>query len=328
MIEKQAHEFLDKIFTHLNQNQVEIGHWEIDHLCYRTSSQENYELSKKLFEGLGRCLIESEVNGRLIATYKLEKAIHYKNWVIDLVEVPAPKPNKETVEGFEHIEVVIDEPFSVLQEKYQHLQLGTKGMSKDLNPELEIEFDDCAIKFHHQSLEQVINIEKNELVMAFLNESQILSQLKEYSPTISGTLPLNIQTPQSDLDILFQTNDLESFEKKAHVLFQSYEGYQLTHSEHQGLRSSVINFNYQSLPVELFAQEKVVFKQQANQHYLIEARLLKLLGNDFIEKVKELKLQGMKTEPAFGEVLGLKEAYSELLELNKLSDSELLIRYS
>lgn len=327
MIEKQAQEFLDKIFNHLNQNQVEIGNWEIDHICYRTSSQDNYQTSKQMFEKLGICLIESEVNGRLIATYKLDQPIHYKSWIIDLVEVPAPKPNKETIEGFEHIEVVIDEKFSTMIEKYSHLNLATKGMSKDLNPELEIEFDDCAIKFHHQCLEQVINIEKNKKVLSFLEETQILSKLKEFSPTISGTLPLNIHTPESDLDILFEVADLKSFEEVVTSLFKELDQFKTSYSEHQGMESLVVNFNYNDLPIELFAQNKAVFKQQANQHFLIEARLLKLLGKDFRLKIQDLKSKGIKTEPAFGEVLKLNEPYADLIELNKLSDFELKAKF-
>ena len=157
----QVQPFLDKVFHEIKNAKIDLNDWEIDHVCYRTSSLENYEASKNYFSTLGELLIEGEVNGRPIATYKLHKPIAYKNYLIPLVEVPAPKSGKITEEGFEHIEIVIDIPFEKIQSLYPNCNFETKGLSKELNPELEIEFPDCAIKFHHQSLEKVIEIEKS-----------------------------------------------------------------------------------------------------------------------------------------------------------------------
>lgn len=154
--------FLDKIFTHIEQNKIDIKDWPIDHICYRTSSLENYQESKKYFEQLGELLIESDVNGRPIASYKLYEPIKYKHYSIPVVEVPAPKKGKDTLEGFEHIELVMDANFNEIIDKYPHCKFDIKGLSKELNPELEIEFEDCAIKLHHQSLEEVIEIEKRQ----------------------------------------------------------------------------------------------------------------------------------------------------------------------
>ena len=161
MMINKAHQFLDKIFAQLKANQIELVDWPIDHLCYRTSSLDNYKEMKKVFSQLGVKLVESDVNGRAIATYKLHKPINYKNYVIPLIEVPAPKAGRFTAEGFEHIEVVIDIDFPELMRLYPHCQFEKKAMYKKLNPELEIEFGDCAVKFHHQSLEEIIRIEQS-----------------------------------------------------------------------------------------------------------------------------------------------------------------------
>lgn len=160
MIE-QVESFLDKVFKQIEKANIELKHWEIDHICYRTTSEKNYIESKNYFSTLGELLIESEVGGRQIATYKLENPIKYKSYNIPLVEVPAPKAGKITPEGFEHIEIVIDCSFDEILNQYPQCRFDKKGMDKNLNPELEIEFTDCAIKFHHKSLEEVIKIEKN-----------------------------------------------------------------------------------------------------------------------------------------------------------------------
>jgi len=160
----KAHIFLDKIFHTLKSNSIDIDGLEIDHICYRTSSPENYQDIKKVFAKLGECLIESNVGGRPIATYKLNEPIIYKGRTIPLVEVPAPKNGKARAEGYEHIEVVIDTSFEEIMKKYPHSNFDQKGLSKKINPELVIKFSDCAIKFHHQSLEKVIEMEKEGLV--------------------------------------------------------------------------------------------------------------------------------------------------------------------
>ena len=323
----QAHSFLDKVFDQLEKYQVDIKNWEIDHLCYRTSSEDNYLSAKEEFNKLGVCLTESEVNGRLIATYKLNKPVFYKKWIIDLVEVPAPKPNKETPEGLEHLEIVVDEAFEEIQKNNPNISFSTKGLGKELNPELEVKFEDCAIKFHHKSLEHIINIEENTQIASFLKESEILSSFKEFEPNISGTLPLGIQHADSDLDILFISDDLDAFVTKTTERFGKCKRFAAKIVEHQGRQSAVINFDFQNLPIELFCQNRNVFQQQANQHFLIEGRLLKVLGKDFKKKIVELKKDGIKTEPAFGQILGLSNPYADLIDLNKLSDMDLYNRF-
>jgi len=109
----QAKSFLQHLFAEIRNHKVELQpHWSIDHLCFRVESQESYERHKRTFSQFGAMLIESEVNGRMIATYK-----------IDVVELPAPKAGKVTPEGFEHIEVVVDEPSEKLIAQYPSKEL-------------------------------------------------------------------------------------------------------------------------------------------------------------------------------------------------------------
>lgn len=50
---------------------------------------------------------------------------------------------------------------------------------------------------------------------------------------------------------------------------------------------------------------------------IAEYRILKERGEDFKQKIIQLKQQGMKTEPAFGLLLGLENPYKDLLKLYK-----------
>ncbi len=159
-----ALDFLNRLFVEVKRNQIEILRtWEIDHLCYRVDSLSRYQELKEEFAKLGDLLIESEVNGRPIATYRLSEPIQFEGWRIDVVELPAPKPLKPTPEGFEHIEVVCDVPFAVLEKKYLHLQIDLSGLKKDFNQEFEIRLKAGSVKFHHISLGSVIETEKKTL---------------------------------------------------------------------------------------------------------------------------------------------------------------------
>lgn len=323
-LKNDSKDFLDSLFHKLNVLGVSLQHFEIDHLCYRTSSNQNYEDIKSKFSSLGELLIESEVGGRPIATYKLNGPIKYKDYVIDLVEVPAPKPGRQTQEGLEHIEVIIDESFENFILKYPEIDFNKKALSKDFNPELEIELDNCAVKFHHKSLEHIINIEKNHKITNFLGETKTLEIFKKFNPCISGTIPLGIETETSDLDILFSSNDSQKFLSLCNEHFSHLTGYNCYESEYQGLNAIIVNFTYNDLDIELFMQDKDSFQQQANLHFLIEGRLLKLLGSEFKEKIQLLKQRGIKTEPAFGQVLNLNQPYQDLIQLHYKSDRELI----
>jgi len=160
---QQAQEFLSKLFNLIKENSVQIHDWKIDHICYRTSSESHYQEMKKTFETYGELLIESDVNGRMISTYKLFKPILFQHYSIPLVEVPAPKMGKTTIAGFEHAEFVANISFEEIEKQNTHLSFDKKGTLKTINPELAVSLGDLAIKFHHQSLEQVIEIEKNHL---------------------------------------------------------------------------------------------------------------------------------------------------------------------
>lgn len=155
-----AVEFLGKAFIELENNKIDFNDFiEIDHLCWRTNSIEEYNLIKNKFSQFGTCLIESIVGGRPIATYKLNSPIRFKEYTIGLIEVPSPKIGKVTKSGFEHFEIVTNETFDNLEVKYSHLNLDLSGLKKSINKEFEIIFKDFAIKFHHQSLEKVIDDE-------------------------------------------------------------------------------------------------------------------------------------------------------------------------
>lgn len=320
-----ANTFLQRVFDELvRHNFILEKHWHIDHLCYRTSTQENYLFIKEQFQKFSKLLIESEVNGRLISTFKLATPIVFREWEIDLIEVPAPKKGKVVADGFEHFEVVSDLTFDEIKSRYSGCRFDDSGLAKDFNQELEVVFDGFALKFHPLSLESVINIEANQPVFSALKNSNILKDLKPFSPLVAGTFPLNLNITGSDVDILVSGNDLDSVKIILQGKFGTFSNFKYTEMRVQGKPTLLSSFSYQGIEFEIFAQELSSVKQRGYLHFLIEERLLKIGGDVFAEKVREVRKQGLKTEPAFVKVLGLTgDPYEELLVLQKKSNQEL-----
>lgn len=324
---QEANDFLERAWSRLNPYHNGLANLSIDHLCYRTTTLTHYEQVKRFFGELGIELIESMIGGRPIATYKLHRPIHFRGFQIELVEVPAPKENKPSVAGLEHFEFVIPYSFAWVREIFSAEKISEKGASKLLNPEIEVTFEDFAIKFHHKSLEEVIAIEKHPKLCDLIDRYGLLINIKEFTPLISGTIPLQINTDDSDLDLLCQSADLKHFEEICQQHWGNLPSYRCHRALFQNLESSVVDFTVEGLKVEIFCQDEEVFKQNANRHYYAQSKLLKLLGPKFRSDVKKLRAKGLKTEPAFGELLGLNSPYEELLQISLESEGNLAKRF-
>ena len=87
-------------------------------------------------------------------------------------------------------------------------------------------------------------------------------------------------------------------------------------------------FSFAGEDYEIFTQNILVPRQNAVVHLLVEERLLQLMGPEFRKKIWQARLSGLKTEPAFGEVLQLEDPYRELLAFEDMSDAELRIRFA
>ncbi len=319
-----ALEFLDLLFIDLTEKQISIpAHWDIDHLCYRTDSLSQYDALKKCFATFAHLLIESDVNGRPIATYKLNQAIHFKEWMIDVVELPAPKASKPTSAGFEHIEVVCDVPFAYFEKHFSHLDLHTEGLKKDFNQELEINLGQRNLKFHHLFLESVINTEKSK-AFSDLQSSAILKDFKQYRPLVAGTIPLGVEVADSDLDILMTSENLHELRDQLTQSYCSEENFSTSIKAFSGADTLLCSFTHQRRDFEVFAQNFESVQQSAYAHFQIEERLLKIKGQNFRQQILKLRQEGLKTEPAFATALGIDaDPYLTLLKLQKLSNRDL-----
>ena len=184
--------FLDRAFARALALGIDIDDFDqIDHMCYRTSSIEEYKSLLRTLtctaaatadnnsssSALGFILVESMIGGRPIAIVELYSAICYKGkYRIKHIEVPSPKAGSPYESGLEHLEVVLGEPgkrdpidsreallafAQQAQARNPLLRLGLKAIDKHVNADVSLDLDDrTTIKFHICPIEEVVRLEK------------------------------------------------------------------------------------------------------------------------------------------------------------------------
>lgn len=154
----------------------------------------------------------------------------------------------------------------------------------------------------------------------------LLERLAAFDPVIVGTLPLAIDTPRSDIDILCEVPDFGPFKSAVEDAFGTCVGFGIhaRPATPHVPEARVVRFDLDGLPIEIFATNRPSIEQYGFIHMLVEARILDLLGDGFASQVRDLKNAGIKTEPAFAQLLGLAgDPYIALAEMINLSPAEL-----
>lgn len=321
----EASVFLERILSDVAAAKLKLSsHWEIDHLCFRVETLERYEVWKAQLARFANLLIESEVNGRPIATYELEQPIEFHDRTVSVIELPAPKRGKVVKEGFEHIEVTCDEPFDEIASRHPDLVFDRSGLSKSFNSELEVTLPSGAVKYHHLTLASVVRFEGNTRVHQAVVASKILETLSAFHPEVAGTIPLGIDVEGSDVDILMGASDFEAVKQKFRESGSHLGECHFKEKELGGRSSLIVRFTFDGVPFEVVAQGEAPVRQTAYRHFLVEERLLRIGGTDFVSEIRRFRGTGEKTEPAFARALGLKgDPYIELLKLDGLSEKQL-----
>ncbi|WP_299897269.1 DUF4269 domain-containing protein [uncultured Aquimarina sp.] len=147
-----------------------------------------------------------------------------------------------------------------------------------------------------------------------LRNLEIFKQLKSYDPILTGTIPIDIYTDNSDLDIICECHDHEEFTNTVFTLFSDQEDFRIATNNHRISPYTVANFSYSSFSIEIFGQNIPTQEQKAYKHMMIEYEILKKMSPTFKENIRMLKRKGIKTEPAFAELLRISgDPYEELL---------------
>lgn len=148
-----------------------------------------------------------------------------------------------------------------------------------------------------------------------LQDLRVLEVLADFDPVLVGTIPIEVDLPNSDLDIICSLNDEKLFESTLKSHYREAIGFTIRKTEKQGLRTIIANFQHQAFEIEIFGQPLPVHEQMAFRHMISEYQILQERGNTFKSEVLCLKEQGLSTEAAFALILGIAgDPYQGLLD--------------
>ncbi|MEO0584197.1 MAG: DUF4269 domain-containing protein [Bacteroidota bacterium] len=142
-------------------------------------------------------------------------------------------------------------------------------------------------------------------------------ELITFTPTWTGTFPIGIYTGTSDLDIICEAANLKVWLACVKGSYAAYEEFQWEEGMSRGKPYISASFFFEGFRVEIFGQKVPVQQQYAFRHMMIEGKILAKASALFKETILKLKQEGMGTEPAFAQVLGLSgDPYEALLNIH------------
>jgi hypothetical protein len=160
---------------------------------------------------------------------------------------------------------------------------------------------------------------KQKRVYEILTRHRILEKLKEYSPILAGTIPIDIDIEGSDLDIICEVDLRFQEDFLDDLMFSKFIPHdvevKVEYPIINGEKCIVLNFILEEFSIEIFGQNKPTIEQNAYRHMIAEYKILQEKGEKFKQKIIELKQKGIKTELAFGMLLGLNNPYEDLLKM-------------
>jgi hypothetical protein len=162
-----------------------------------------------------------------------------------------------------------------------------------------------------------------------LEELALWSTLSGFDPVLAGTIPLAIDVPASDLDIICEVAlpGQALFEQVLQAHYGHLPRFHLRRTRSRGNEASVCSFYYAGIALEVFGQALPTRQQYAYRHLVVEQAILQVGGETWRQAVQRLKQQGWKTEPAFAWLLDLPgDPYDALLALEGKSASELALQ--
>lgn len=152
--------FLDDVLGRVTTEGFDLSDFvQIDHMCYRTISTENYSDKKAELASVAKLLGETMINRRPISTFRLNEPVIHSSWRIDAIELPAPKADSKHQEGLEHVEFVLYDDIPTFLKKYEGKPFEMRAADRGINPEIGLQLGEFSVKFHLLNLPTVVYLE-------------------------------------------------------------------------------------------------------------------------------------------------------------------------
>ncbi|QQS38764.1 VOC family protein [Candidatus Woesebacteria bacterium] len=161
MILDNYKEFLDKLFTDIHSEKIDVSGYYLDHFGYQCSSNDDYDNLKPELQKVAEMISENVVGGRRVGIFKLNTPLIYNNKEIPAVELVAPKEAQVCPSALEHAEFVIDTDFDSFIKKYPNLDWDLNAINQPTFPMVKLKLsENTQVKFHLRPVLDIIEDEK------------------------------------------------------------------------------------------------------------------------------------------------------------------------
>lgn len=144
--------FISNILTSLHDKGIDVSNLVMDHIGYQASSDVDYDSLKSEFDRIGLCIKETTVNGRRVGIYKLFSPLTYDHYRNTAIELYAPKKGQICSSGLEHVEFVIDD-FDTFLQQYPKIPWDLSAISQKDFPQIKLPLENnTQVKFHLHAL--------------------------------------------------------------------------------------------------------------------------------------------------------------------------------
>ncbi|KAF0811089.1 hypothetical protein A167_00121 [Alcanivorax sp. S71-1-4] len=152
-------------------------------------------------------------------------------------------------------------------------------------------------------------------------QAGITTHLAVYQPHIVSTLFVHFDVADSDIDVICTCPDLDLFLHEVSVHFNRMQGFEA----YRRTAHVVAHFHHEGFVFEIYGSSVPPARQLAMRHYRVMQRLSALGGEPLQTAVRGCRQQqGLKTEPAIADVLGLTgDPYAAVLALEDWDDTRL-----
>ena len=158
--------------------------------------------------------------------------------------------------------------------------------------------------------------EKQQAAYAVLTSNAVFENLQNFQPLLVGTIPIRIDTENSDLDIICYWTDKNLFIEILIENFSHHRDFLLAEKKINNRETILATFRIADFLFEIFGQNRPAKEQEAYRHMIVEYKILQQQPESFRHKIIQLKTDGLTTEEAFAKQLGLSgDPYVELLTL-------------
>lgn len=153
-------------------------------------------------------------------------------------------------------------------------------------------------------------------IFQVLSDDKILDKISLYDPLLVGSIPLELDTKESDVDLICCFTDQNSYMEYMDSSFSTFQGYKMETYDQYGEKTVTVSFLSSGISFEIFAQQIPGRQQMAYRLLLIKKHLLDTHGPKFKTEILKMQQLGMKSEEAICKLLDLKgNPYLALLNL-------------